>query len=69
MAVYGESLERFLPFYKSSCLEASSSHNKSEQSYSGHNFQVKLLLKVVVFLLENHKAAGLLFLRLTMNSG
>jgi hypothetical protein len=30
---------------------------------------VKLLLKVVVFLLENYKAAGLLFVRLTLNSG
>ena len=28
-------------------------------------FRLKLLLKVVVSLLENHKAAGLLFLRLT----
>jgi hypothetical protein len=42
---------------------------KSEQTYSGHTFRVKLLLKVVVSLLENHKAAGLLFLRLTMHSG
>jgi hypothetical protein len=39
------------------------------ESYSGHIFRVKLLLNVVVFLSENHKAAGLLFLRLTMNSG
>jgi hypothetical protein len=32
-------------------------------------FRVKWLFKVVVFLFENHKAAGLLFPRLTMNSG
>jgi hypothetical protein len=42
---------------------------KSEQTYSRHTFRLKLLLKVVVSLLENHKAAGLLFFRLTMNSG
>jgi hypothetical protein len=41
---------------------------KRVPSYSGHTLRVKLLLKVVVFLLENHKASGLLFVRLTMNS-
>jgi hypothetical protein len=43
---------------------------KTEQTYSGHSFRAKLLLKLVVSLLENRKAAGLLFLWLTkVNSG
>jgi hypothetical protein len=56
-------------FSRTRHVRPSSVDVKSKQSYSGHTFRVKLLLNDFVFLLEYHKAAGLLFVGLKMNSG